>query len=82
MIKCLKENKSFISKSNEEQFIENKKKDFHILPDGNKIEFKNEVTRACEILFAPEKIGLEIPCISIFLFFYFKIQILFPIFFF
>jgi centractin len=37
-------------------------KDKYILPDGSVLELSNERTLAGEILFAPERIGLEYPC--------------------
>lgn len=39
------------------KFVEN-----YILPDGTPIELVNEKNKAPEILFNPEKIGLEYPC--------------------
>jgi len=36
-------------------------KDSYTLPDGNNIELSFEKTKAPEILFAPDKIGLEYP---------------------
>lgn len=39
-------------------------KDKYTLPDGSVLELSNERTLAGEILFAPERIGLEYPCMS------------------
>ena len=43
--------------------MEDKKiKDPYILPDGNVLELSYEKNRAPEILFKPEKIGMEYLC--------------------
>ena len=52
--------KNYLSFSSKEKLLEDKKvKDPYILPDGSVLELTNEKTRAPEILFSPEKIGLE-----------------------
>lgn len=50
------------------KFVEN-----YTLPDGTPMELANEKNKAPEILFNPEKIGLEYPCMHkhIYLFFIF-----------
>lgn len=38
------------------------KKEKYILPDGQAVELCNNEKEAGEILFAPEKAGIECPC--------------------
>ncbi len=38
------------------------KKDKYVLPDGQSVEFTNNEKEAGEIMFSPDKIGLENPC--------------------
>jgi len=62
MVKKIKEKRCSVSPSSqpEEKFIEDKKiKEPYILPDGSTLELSYEKNRAPEILFSPEKIGLE-----------------------
>lgn len=67
LVRKLKETKCSISTYAVEKDEERKMKeikDKYTLPDGSVLELSNERTLAGEILFAPERIGLEYPCMS------------------
>jgi len=67
LVRKLKETKCSISTYAVEKDEERKMKeikDKYILPDGSVLELSNERTLAGEILFAPERIGLEYPSLS------------------
>jgi len=62
LVRKIKEKRCTVNPTpqSDEKYLEDKKvKDPYILPDGSVLELTNEKTRAPEILFAPEKIGLE-----------------------
>ena len=66
IVKKIKEKRCLLAitpQSNDKILEDRKVKDPYILPDGNVIELSYEKTRAPEILFSPDKIGLE--CLSI-----------------
>jgi centractin len=68
LVKRIKEKRCSVSPSAQadDKFLEEKKiKEAYILPDGNTLELSFEKNRAPEILFSPEKIGLECNCIYI-----------------
>lgn len=62
LVRKIKEKRCTVNPTpqSEEKYLEDKKvKDPYILPDGSVLELTNEKSRAPEILFSPEKIGLE-----------------------
>ena len=60
LVKNIKEKYCAISLSPLEKARE--KKDKYTLPDGQTVEFSNNEKEAGEIMFSPDKIGLECPC--------------------
>ena len=66
----------------EDKFLEENKKvkDPYILPDGSILEMTNEKSRAPEILFSPDKIGLEYMCIVFIIKYYLIYYFLFKLF--
>lgn len=60
LVRAIKEKYCAISLSPLEKARE--KKDKYTLPDGQVVEFSNNEKEAGEIMFSPDKIGLESPC--------------------
>jgi centractin len=63
----MKEKKCFLSPSpiQDDRFGEERKmKDTYMLPDNSIVDLSYEKQRAPEILFSPERYGLEMPCNS------------------
>lgn len=66
LVKKIKEKRCSVNPASQsdEKYLEDTKKvkDPYILPDGSLLELTNEKTRAPEILFSPERVGLEYMC--------------------
>ena len=60
LVRNIKEKYCAISLSPLEKARE--KKDKYTLPDGQTVEFSSNEKEAGEIMFSPEKVGLECPC--------------------
>jgi centractin len=60
LVRTIKEKYCSISLTPLEKAREKKEK--YTLPDGQQVEFSNNEKEAGEIMFAPDKIGLESPC--------------------
>jgi centractin len=66
LVRKIKEKRCSVNPASQtdEKYLEDTKKvkDPYILPDGSLLELTNEKTRAPEILFSPERVGLEYIC--------------------
>jgi centractin len=65
LVKQIKEKNCYVATiySNEDKFLDepNKNPSSYLLPDGRAINLGSERYRAAEILFSPDKVGLEFP---------------------